>query len=371
MKFSMSELTEEQMLELASQQANKSISLLTKQYPDDEIKQAVAVALEVINTSIEDVELIICDSPMAIVNKMPDIQNNSNKEAKLPREKALVIKYRHITENMYEVQKAAEEKEPLMNKLKYMLSSKLSDGINRDIHSNIKFQILAELYYEEDTCFTGDLFHLYQEIVRGDEPLIPSISYSNIEGIGCYELFKHLGLEYDQKEYDRVVNYNRKIFSCNVWGDTILVSRNPIEINSKGNKLHKDGGMSVRFADNWGLWHLNNVNVPRWLAEQNEHDIDPAKFSKLKNAEIRREFIYKVGIERIVKSMGAKSLDKQGDYELLLVDLKGTTGEWPYLKMLNPSIGTWHMECVPQNIKTVRQALNWRNRSELIPEQLT
>ncbi len=49
----------------------------------------------------------------------------------------------------------------------------------------------------------------------------------------------------------------------------------------------------------------------------------------------------------------------------------GATGKWPYLKMLNPSIGVWHMECVDRSCKTVKDAIKWRNQSEINPSILT
>jgi len=75
--------------------------------------------------------------------------------------------------------------------------------------------------------------------------------------------------------------------------------------------------------------------------------------------------------------MGSIVLDKQENiegvctYELHEMDLGGTTGKWPYLKMLNPSIGVWHMECVDKTCKTVKDAIRWRNQSELDPEIIT
>jgi hypothetical protein len=46
------------------------------------------------------------------------------------------------------------------------------------------------------------------------------------------------------------------------------------------------------------------------------------------------------------------------------VDLKGTTGLWPYLKMRNPSIGVYHMEAVKKSCRTVHEALVFRNGGE-------
>jgi len=79
--------------------------------------------------------------------------------------------------------------------------------------------------------------------------------------------------------------------------------------------------------------------------------------------------VRKIGIDRICYKLGT-AIDKQGDYELLLIDI-GDERKRPYLKMLNPSIGTWHVEGVHPHCKTVEQALNWRNQTEEKPEVLT
>ena len=125
-------------------------------------------------------------------------------------------------------------------------------------------------------------------------------------------------------------------------------------------KLHRDGGPAVAWSDGWGVYALNGVRVPGWLAEEKAEEIDPARFAKIDNVEIRREFVRKVGVERIVQEMGGQRLDAVGDYELIEVDLGGSTGRHPYLKMLNPSIGVWHLECVERTCRTVQQALNFR-----------
>lgn len=105
---------------------------------------------------------------------------------------------------------------------------------------------------------------------------------------------------------------------------------------------------------------MNGVLTPQWLAETPAQEIDPKKFAEIKNAEVRREFVRKVGVERIVQQVGAEIVDTQGDYSLLLVDLGGDTGVWPYLKMRNPSIGCWHLECVDKSCATVQAAINFR-----------
>jgi hypothetical protein len=137
-------------------------------------------------------------------------------------------------------------------------------------------------------------------------------------------------------------------------------------VDARGN-LHKDGGTAVEYLDGFKLWALNGVRVPQWLAETPEERLDPAAFAKIENVEIRREFVRKIGIERLVSKLGAKAIDKDGDYEILEVDLKPPVGMAKYLRMKNPSLeGVFHLEGLPPAINTVRAALAFRNS---IPEE--
>ena len=141
-------------------------------------------------------------------------------------------------------------------------------------------------------------------------------------------------------------------------------------LHMQDNRLHRVGGPALQYPDGWSIWALNGVCVPRWLAETPEGQLDPRRLLKIENAEVRREFVRRVGIERICYTLGAVVLDKQGDYELLVLDIQDGRRR-PYLKMLNPSIGTWHVEGVHPSCKTVAEALAWRNGTPASPAILT
>jgi hypothetical protein len=91
------------------------------------------------------------------------------------------------------------------------------------------------------------------------------------------------------------------------------------------------------------------------------HEIDPKEVLAETNADIRRELVRKVGIERMIDVLKPKRLDRQGTYELLSVRLSDEVPDARYLKMVNPSIRTFHMEGVSPDCATVDHALNWRN----------
>jgi hypothetical protein len=84
------------------------------------------------------------------------------------------------------------------------------------------------------------------------------------------------------------------------------------------------------------------------------------------NVEVRRELLRKIGVERFLAVAKSKTLHKRGNYELLSIDLSAELPGRRYLKMLNPSIGIWHVEGVPQECKTVEQALHSRKPAALL-----
>ena len=181
-----------------------------------------------------------------------------------------------------------------------------------------------------------------------------------------------LDVEYSvQKQYDEL----RK---CLKFGnmypleDVCIVSKKPVEVHFVDGNYHNENGMAVRYEDGFGIYMLNGVNVPEWLVMTPVEEMEATKFAEIKNVEVRREFIRKIGIEHLVDELDCELLDKQDDYELVLIDLGGDTGKWPYLKMKNPSLeNTWHIEAVGEECKTVEDALKFRNGSDLKPVQLT
>lgn len=167
-----------------------------------------------------------------------------------------------------------------------------------------------------------------------------------------------------------LMQYVKKTGWCLPYQNCVIVSAQPKEIHLENRILHNPNGAAILYRDGWGVWALNGRRAPREIIETPADEIDPKWVFKYKNAEIRREIVAKIGIERILKKLPNKSLDKWKEYELLALDL-GENRFRPYLKMVNPSIGTYHIEGVHPDCKTVQQALNWRNQTEEEPLVLT
>ena len=170
-----------------------------------------------------------------------------------------------------------------------------------------------------------------------------------------YDIYKNtckLGLVYPLDEY------------C-------IVSGKPLEIHIVNGRLHNARGPALRYPD-IELYCLNGVSLPKDIVMTPAEQLDPKLVVTEKNAERRREIVRKIGVERVALKLGAKILDKSPDgvYELLDINIDSNRTR-PYLRMLNPSIGVWHLEGVPPGTTTIKAALAWRNNTEVQPEKLT
>jgi len=208
-----------------------------------------------------------------------------------------------------------------------------------------------------------------------------------------------LGVKYDAEDEKKLYLWYDIAKNCNWWypyDGAVFISRKPLAVNIEAARefeidnekawdiyqLHCDTGPAVEFPD-IKLYSIHGVQVPEWLVETPAEKLDANKIKDIQNAEVRREFVRKIGVERIYEALGGKTLDsevvsindgtgmKEIKYELVTLTF-GDKRDRPYLKMINPSIDTYHLEGVPPNTKTVREALKWRNWGvDTLPEVLT
>lgn len=151
-----------------------------------------------------------------------------------------------------------------------------------------------------------------------------------------------------------------------------VLTRKPQVLNMQNQRLHCDGGPAMKYADGFAVWALNGVRVPKDVAETPGDKMDTKILLTTSNAEVKREIVRKIGVDRIYSTLGGETLDTWKDYDLVLLNL-GDGRKRPYLKMKNPSIGVFHIEGVHPDCKTVKDALAWRNGMESFtpPQVLT
>ena len=157
-----------------------------------------------------------------------------------------------------------------------------------------------------------------------------------------------------------------------------MVSDRPEWIHTDAdNRPHADGKAAIRWRDGWSLYYLNGVRVPPWLAETSSGRLDPLLMHQIDNAEVRAQFVRKVGLERLLYKLDATLIDAETVIMRTPID-----GSWPckyalyemayapgvrrrVLKMDNASLpSVEHVEYVPTDCKTVREAMNFRLRRQ-------
>lgn len=162
--------------------------------------------------------------------------------------------------------------------------------------------------------------------------------------------------------------------------DVIIGLVRPKIYYNEAGELHRTDGPALEYrgAAKGCDYYLNGIQVPEWVVTTPAREIDCKKALKTTNADVRREIVRKVGVERLIQQLGAETVEKTAvtiggephEYELLKLDI-GDGRRREYLKMLNPSIGVWHVEGVPPGTETVAAALAFRNGTTELPERLT
>jgi len=154
-----------------------------------------------------------------------------------------------------------------------------------------------------------------------------------------------------------------------------IVSEKPLQIHlNESRVLHCDGGPALQYdgLGDMSIYSLNGVSVPQWLAETDAEKIDISQYHSISNADVRAEFVRKIGIERFINQ--GTLVDCYSNYD-------NNTHDWwhksqyelydmnklfdglayaPYLKMTNQTTGIYHMEGVSPACRTVQQALQER-----------
>jgi len=146
-----------------------------------------------------------------------------------------------------------------------------------------------------------------------------------------------------------------------VFDDMIVACQKPNKILRNNFGLHCENGPALTYADGiTEIYSLNGVVLDKKYVLTPAEQISPTDVVRETNVEVRRELLRKVGVERCLEGLGAKILESSGNYELLSVNLSDDIKNAKYLKMINPSIGVFHIEGVAPECNTVQEAINWR-----------
>ena len=142
------------------------------------------------------------------------------------------------------------------------------------------------------------------------------------------------------------------------------------EVRDETLRLHNPTGPAVRWRDeDHYYWH--GVAVPAEIVTRDTWTAD--EIEAIKNTEIRRALIERLGGEKVAAIMGSEVFDTWVDPKTNLVYelVRSHKAQKTYLRMQSPPLhdGTqpYYLESVPENTESARAARNWR--FGLPPEQ--
>jgi len=185
--------------------------------------------------------------------------------------------------------------------------------------------------------------------------------------VGYYSYFYEvLNLKNNvDEEYYNILQNMTKMHWFLLYANYCGIIRKPLYVKQNDRfQLHSENSPVIKYRSGWEIYALHGILMPKEIVMTSADKLDPKLIFKEKNVDIRREIIRKIGIERLISKLGAKSIEKNDNYELLNFDI--IDGRYrPFLKMRNPSVDTWHIEGVHPSCDTIEKALAWRDGEEV------
>jgi len=237
-------------------------------------------------------------------------------------------------------------------------------------------------YHHYHGITVNELPKKLDEFFSGKKIELEAFSMPNL--CGSFDVAIHAFYAYNRDVLG--LDYGEHAKKYQIWHDTIklglifpfdgltIVSQKPTVIKLTEQApivCHCDGGPAIEYAGRGGykIFMLNGVRVPEWLAVTHSSQIPLSRYTELSNADVKMEFIRKVGVERMLH-YGHKVDDytkynhawwTKSQYELWdMSKIFDGVPFAPHLKMLNQTTGVWHVEAVSPACKNLEAAIRER-----------
>lgn len=200
--------------------------------------------------------------------------------------------------------------------------------------------------------------------------------------VAFYDYLLNVLFPEEKKDFQEFVEYSEHVQNLHCifpYDNVCFVVERPKAINvlEADGKPHKDGGLALEYRDGTGFCALNGIVVPDYIALTAGAKLSAKKVIAETNVDVRREGLAKIPMDKVLKSIKARLLDKvKGSakkfcYELLEIDLGDKKRR--ALKMFHATSGKMLIERVPDEVSTVKDALAFRDSEKeyVTPEVLT
>lgn len=157
--------------------------------------------------------------------------------------------------------------------------------------------------------------------------------------------------------------------TCGLYGLSALSSR---YVDAKFSLKDTPMVIIIFFSPYWIMMMSAFVVIELCMQEAHRH-IPLATIYRRASPLERELLLQEHGLEDVVRAFHGvwSQLDQWDSEEYRLYRLRIDSDFYPFLAMRNPSTGQWHLEGVRADLRTVRDALAWRNGTEIPPSVLT
>ena len=119
-------------------------------------------------------------------------------------------------------------------------------------------------------------------------------------------------VEFDKNKFNRFTKFVENIHYSIAFDETIYISQKPEELHYEGDRLHADLKPAIKYKDGFGVYALNGVLVPEEMVMTPADELSMEYYKTISSADIRTEFIAKVGIHRMFEH--GKKIDSYEKY---------------------------------------------------------
>jgi len=266
----------------------------------------------------------------------------------------------------------------LDSNLKSNLSSNLSSNLRSNLSSNLSSNLDSNLDSNLYSNLKSNLESIKLEYFYWCTNLLWWPGWTGFYDFVLNELFPKK--KKDFKLFIELTTHWKELHYYLLFPEIAFVSDFP-ELNTTNDigQLHSYDIPALLYRDGYSLFYSNGVEMSKEQIITPAKDITKEMFLSETNVDKRRELSRKIGIEKTVEMLGAEVIDTYksksgGLYELLMIDFDNRGNKRPYLKMKNQSLkDVWHIEGVDPNVKTVKEAIMFRNKlTQFIePEEVT
>ncbi len=245
----------------------------------------------------------------------------------------------------------------LHSQLRSQLNSQLSSQLDSQLHSQLNSQLRSQLHSQLRSQL-GSQLHSQLRSQFDLSAITPYHSWWWSTWSGWYVGAQILGVKLDSDLLDIFQDWCWHCPFVIPYDNIVMVSKRPVEIHWQDEVLHNNDKQSIKFADGWGVWTVNGVQVDQQIVEFPESQTIE-QINKEENEEIKRIRIERFGWTKYLKQIDAKVIEHRYN------NIEGTEESLMHGNNLRvlvcacPSTKRIYAMEIPQEIETCENAQQW------------